>query len=946
MTSSFFFQIYFVRTWWCGKLSQEKKRGQESLVESDVSCILQQLCTENSRHEAAATLLEMLEACLIILASNSSLTGKGMPGLGDLLASGLPLSHVVEALGKAFYGPVYQQQMQVMCDGMRLCVELAFLYSLPWPLRLLTKLAEADQWLSFLVIVQTFNFPKAKVLKVVESFSSVALREHMALALTHICYYWEGMERSGRSVQSKRSVLYGKIGINSREGSPSQGHSGDERGRSSSPSDMDVSVVDDALSCTTSETTLDLGVDVWLAWCPSDLFSVMLTCHQQDNTAAELATAAASLSLPVLAVFAACYNEPNPSLCLSVWLYTQLPHEAKLALHQKLNTKEVHSSDSTTRRGEKASVPLATRNCCRGCDMSVLSSRLKEQHLIILAHVAAGSPEVVSEGLKVFGQHSSLYYLMLAIQEAKTTCHQEHITQLLANSASAMHSDPDVDQPSTTVGSQWISALVLDIIGTALDKYITNGQQQYQLLLALSTVGQLPPFCTHSVDWGLVKQLCKVVGQARHTMSYRKLLWSFETGTVKDVTWRVTEDLRDRWCFSEALQMCQLVDLPVFTIVCGQLRAEFENSKQNIKGNYCALEIFLHWAHELLCKRTVPAEYGCAFFATISEEVSLSAMQYLCLQYALVWHYKTLEDTAPHHLNTPHTNAQSSRPLPEGPNIFFSQNPHSSPSHVPHSPYCHSTPSSQIPYPPDPHNPHSLFSREPHLLLHAPYSPPSHDPCSLPRPPNQSPSLQIAKIQSAKLEQKMWEAYLCSFCDREIEAASLSVALPEVLGSWPWEEGDKNSCLDVNQVLNKAGLTHAFLTLSRCELDGVALPVSKDSMAPWRIHSNIKREKTISTRQSMLRRPSTPTATLDGKGRDGNKEDGEEEEDKQLVIQELVDTLVEQGMLVTACRVLSTFRKSNEVSRKCLCYQNSRAFASFYALFQFVLISGKCTVEN
>lgn len=914
------YQIYWVRTWWCGKLSHDKKRGHESLVESDVSCILRQLCTMNSRAEAATALMEMLEACLIISASNSLPSGKEVQALGDLLASGLPLSHVVEALGKAFYTPVSQQQMQVMCDGMRLCVELAFLYKLPWPLRLLTKLAEANQWLSFLVVVQAFNFPKAEVLKVVESFSSAALREHMALALTHICYYWEGMERSRRSVRSKRSALYAKIGINSREGSPSPGHSGDERGRSSSPSDVDVSVVDDALSCTTSETTQELGIDVWLVCRPGDLFSVMLTCHQQDNAASELVTAAASLNLPVLAVFAACYDKHIPGLCLSVWLYTQLPHEAKLALHQKLTSKKTHNPNTVTAtKGEMDLVPLPTRNCCRACDISVLSTGLREQRLIILAHVAAGSPEVVSEGLKVFDQHSSLYYLLLAIQEAKTTCRQELITQLLGDSASAMHSEPEVDQPSASVGSQWLAAIVQDIIGTALDEYVTDGHQQCQLLLALTTVGQLPPFCTHSVNWGLAKQVCKVVGQARHKINYRKLLWSFETGEVKDVVWKVAEDLRDRRCFSEALQVCQLVDLPVFTIVCGQLRAEFENSKQSIKGSYCGLEKFLLWGHELLCEKTVPPEYGCAFFATICEEVPLSAMQYLCLQYSLVWHYKTLENTAPHDLKKQHTNAQSSPP--QGPYKFCSQNPH---SHVSHSPHLHSLYGSPShgPYPPYPHNPNLPLPHSSHSSPHAPRSPPSHASCSSPSHPKQPSPLQIAKTQPGvphksiitKLEQRMWEAYIHSFCDREIEAASLLVTLPEVLGSWPWEEENGNSCLDVSQVLSKAGLTHAFLTLSPNEVGGASLPGSKENRGAWRSFSNItNREETTSSRQSRDKGSSTQTTTSDEKGGGSRKEHSEEEEeDRQLVIQELVDTLVERGLLVTACRVLSAFRENNE----------------------------------
>lgn len=866
-------------------------------MESDISCILQQLCTVNTRGEAAGTLLEMLEACVILSASNKPSNSKGTESLSDLLASGLPLSHAVEALGKAFYSPVSQQQMQVMCEGMKLCVELAHLYMLPWPLRLLSKLAEADQWLPFLVVVQAFKFPKAKVLKVAELFSNVALREHMVLALTHICYYIEGMERPGSSVRSKRSTLYAKIGIRSREGSPTPGCSRDERCHSSSHSDIDVSVVDDALSYTTSETTVDVGVDAWLAQCPGDLFSVLLTCHQQDNTVSELITAAVTFSLPVLAVFAACYDKYDPGLCLSVWLYTQLPQETKFILHKKLLCEDNYSPGTTASEGERSLTPTTRRNCCRACDVTLLNAGIREKRLIILAHVANGSPEVVSEGLKVFDQHSPLYYLMLAIHEARMACSLECITQMLGKCASAMHREPEVDQPLTSVDNQWLATIVHDIIGTALDECIPSGHQQCTFISALSTVGQLPLFCSHSVNWSLVRHMCEVMGQVKHKIGYRNLLWSFEAGELKNVAWKITEELRDRRCFSEALQICQLVNLPVYTIVCDQLRAEFENSKASIRSSCCNLKKFLLRSHELLCEKVVPPKHGCAFFTAMSEEVPLCAMQYLCLQYALVWHYKTLGNTAPYDPSALHSNAQSSTQFPLPPNLH---DLHLSPSYGLHSPH---TPDIHSPSPYCPHNSYLVPSHDPH-------SPPSHL--------NQTPLFETTKSQFTessksfitKLEQRMWEAYVHSYCGKEMERTSLSVTLPEVLGNWPWEEMNGSSCLDVNQVLTKACLTHAFLNLSPCEVGDAAPSDSKESRTAWRSYCSTTRDKIMASRQSRDETLSKQTTIFD----EGDCSKKEEEGNRCLVIQEFVNILVEEGMLVTACRVLSTFGEKNKVS--------------------------------
>ena len=828
-------------------------------MESDISCVLQQLCAIDSRAEAASTLLEMLESCVILSVSDKLSGTKRRDRVSDLLASGLPLSQVVEAMGKVFQGSMSPRQVQMMSEGTRLCVEVTLLYTLPWPCRLLTKLAQADQWLLFLVVGQVFNFPKAEVLKVTESFSSIALREHMVLALTHICYYRERTERVGRSARSKRSALYSKIGINSREGSPSSSQSGEERCRSSSPSDVDGSVLDDALSFTTTETNLDLGVDTWLARNPKDLFSILLTCHQQENPAGELVTAAATLSLPVLAVFAACYDRHIPGLCLSVWLYTQLPHRAKLSLHQKL-AKETQAS-ATGNKAVKGPPPLQRKNCCRACDISVLDSGPREQKLLILAHVMAGSVEVVSEGLKVFDQHSSLYYLTLAIQEARGVCNQEHITQLLADSASATNSEPEVDQPCASVGSQWVTAMAQDIIAMALDEYITNSHQQCHLLSALAAVSQLPPFCSHSVNWALVGQLCEVVGQARYKISFKKLLWTFEAGEVKDIAKRIVEGLREKRCFSEALQVCQLVDLPVFTIVCGQLRAEFENSKLSIRSNYTGLELFLCRGHKQLCEKAVPPEHACTFFTSISEEVPLFAMQYLCMQYALVWCYKAQGDSHSH---------STSLLQPQG-------------SH---------SPSQHIPYSPSPQD--TLF---PHLHITQ-----SGDP---------SQSLV------SKLEHKMWKTYIQSHCNREAEAAGLSVTLPEGLGRWPWEGESGTSCLDMGQVLKTAGLTHAFLTLTLADLGDDPVPGVKNSRSAWRRHTTTREGATA----GKARDEGSPNQGNIGDEHDetiSGQEGGgttHEEEDRRRVVQELVDMFMDRGMLVTACRVLSSFGETSKVSR-------------------------------
>uniref|UniRef100_A0A0P4W2S9 Spatacsin C-terminal domain-containing protein n=1 Tax=Scylla olivacea TaxID=85551 RepID=A0A0P4W2S9_SCYOL len=836
--------IYSVRTSWRGRLSQEKKKGHESLVESDISCVLQQLCAVDTRMEAAATLLEMLEASVILSASDRLLDTKGTHGPSDLLASGMPLSPVVETLGKVFQDALTQQQVQTMCEGTRLCVEFALLYSLPWPCKLLTKLAEADQWVIFLVLVQVFNFPKMEVLKAAESFSVVSLREHMTLAISHVCYYKKRTERMGRSARSKRSALYAKIGIKSREGSPSSSQSGDERGRSSSPSDVDASTVDDAMSLTTTETNLDLGVDTWLAKNPKDLFSVLMQCHLQENPPGELITAAAALGLPVLASFAGCYGKDNIILCLTVFLYTKLPHNIKMTLHHRIAKKDIPPPPAGN-KPEKDQVPSRKNNCCRACDMGILCCGPVELRLIVLAHMSIGLVHVVSDGLRAFKRHHSLQHLTLAIQEAKGVCNQELMAKRLSDSAKFMNKELEAEQPSTGMGPEWAIAMARDIIATALDEYLTNSHQRRHFISALTGVSQLPPFCNHSINWMLVGQLCEVVGEVRHKISYKELLESFEAGKVKDFAREVVEGLREKRCFSEALQVCQLVDLPVFTIVCGQLRAEFENSKLSVRSSYTGLERFLCRGHKQLCEKAVPPEHACTFFTTISEEVLLSAMQYLCLQYALVWCYKSL----PH----PHPNTTDS---------LHTQGPHSPPPQEPVSPQ--------------------------------PHTPQSGDP---------------AESLMTTLEHRMWRAYIQSHCNKEAEAGCLSVSLPEVLGRWPWEGEDGMSSLDMGQILKAAGLTPAFLTLSLSSLSNSSMPDTKDGTS-CTTASQAGNEASSSQGNSGDEQDEASSGQQEG--------DVQEEEDKCRAIQELVDTFIDRGMLVTACRVLIAFGEDSRNMQRLL----------------------------
>lgn len=599
--------------------------------------MLVQLCVMDTRTEAATVLLEMMENCVLL----SAIEGNHRPNEHITLA--LPLSNVVDMINPVFSGKLSEKHVYALFDGMSLCVKLSELYNLPWPAKLLTKLAKSNQWLLFLVLIQAFNYPKLEVLKIAEAFKSRSLREHVSLALTHISYYRETHESRGRSrttAHSKRSALYAKIGIHNRESSLSPvSSSGEDKPRSASPSECEMSVLDDALSLTTTETVTYHGMDAWLTYESKDLYSVLLACHQRENTASELITASLALSCPVLAVFSACYDKHDWLLCLSVWLYTQLTEKSKLSLHDELATSDIHKAASSVKSDSQYPVPRR-KNCCQPCDVCVLESGLKEVKWFILSHVADGSVDVIIEGFRIFDVYPPILNLTLAIKEVVMTGNQEKISHLLADSAVSLNYGADLNQEVPDGERDWLSAVVLSIIGAALDKLITNSHQQYLFLSALTSVGQLPPFSSHDVNWNLVSQICKVLGAAKHKASFTEILSSFRAGNMKDTTSKIVKDLSSKRCFSEALQVCNLIDLPMFNILCGQLRAEFETNKHLITSSYSLLKDYLNKGHRQLSENCIPPEHAMELYVSVCEELPLFTMKCLCLQYALLWAYK------------------------------------------------------------------------------------------------------------------------------------------------------------------------------------------------------------------------------------------------------------------------------------------------------------------
>ncbi|KAK4314797.1 hypothetical protein Pmani_013942 [Petrolisthes manimaculis] len=631
------FLIYSVQTSLCNKFSLEKRKTHESFTKTEISRVLVQLCAVDTRTEAATVLLEMMENCVIL----SAIEGNHRPN--EQITMALPLSNVIDMINPVFPGKVPEKHVYALFDGMSLCVKLSELYNLPQPVKLLQKLATSNQWLLFLVIIQVFNYPKLEVLKVVESFKSRALREHLSLALTHICYYREAHESRGRSkttAHSKRSSLYAKIGIHSRESSTSPISSNDEdRPRSASPSECEMSVLDDAMSLTTTETVTYHGMDAWLTYECKDLYSVLLACHQRDSTANELVTASLALSSPVLAVFSACYDKHDQLLCLSVWLYTQLSEKSKLSLHDQLSTSDVHKAACSV-KSDSNYTPPRRKNCCQPCDICVLESGLKELRWFILAHVADGSVDVIIEGFRIFDVYPPILNLTLAIKEVVVTGNQEKISHLLADSAVSLNHNSDLKQEILDTERDWVSSVVLSIIGTALDKLVTNSHLQYLFLSALTSVGQLPPFSSHGVNWNLVSQICKVLGDAKYKANFMEILSSFVAGNLKDTASMMVKGLSSKKCFSEALQICNLIDLPMFSILCGQLRAEFEKNKHLITSSYSLLKDYLNKGHSQLNEKCIPPEHAVELYVSVCEELPLFTMKCLCLQYALLWAYK------------------------------------------------------------------------------------------------------------------------------------------------------------------------------------------------------------------------------------------------------------------------------------------------------------------
>ncbi|KAG7154848.1 Spatacsin-like 1 [Homarus americanus] len=95
------FLIYPRRTAWCMKLTTEKRKGHELLIETEIGSILQQLCILETRAEAAAALLEMLENCIILSVAKISLEKQQKPQNVQLLLQllGLASGNKIEKVG-------------------------------------------------------------------------------------------------------------------------------------------------------------------------------------------------------------------------------------------------------------------------------------------------------------------------------------------------------------------------------------------------------------------------------------------------------------------------------------------------------------------------------------------------------------------------------------------------------------------------------------------------------------------------------------------------------------------------------------------------------------------------------------------------------------------------------------------------------------------------------
>ncbi|CAL4128119.1 unnamed protein product, partial [Meganyctiphanes norvegica] len=658
------FQILQMKNEESAKLKWEQRQAQEHLVTTEIREVLLNLCDKDAMSQAAPTLLEMLENAVIIKLSNKF--SETVPNHGKSISE----SEVPENL--------CIEQMEVLMSSMQLCVDFASFYSVSWPTGILKYLAGRNMWLMFLAVAQVFNTPRLTLLRLTEAFSSIALREHMTFALTHIYYYRDNREpRDKKSKESsRRSTLYDKIGIQPRK----EGHkslspvtSGDETVRSSSPSDPETSVIDDSLSTGTTDTLAEGGFDTWQAQHGKDIYSILLSCHVKDNPAYELLTAAVALNAPVLAVFAACYDRHNPAAYLAVWLYTQLSGASKRKLHLELLETDAHLNaqckafKTGNLIGDKLpydDIPIEVNNKmsqtsnemsntdddksetiqCRSCGICILEASWDEVTLLLLSHIAQGSLDSTIEGFKVFYSSCPLLPLLNALQEVSGMGRPAVLSQSMERCCSAMSASKE--WPNSSVSSPtWLSDTAVEVIGCALDTHIINVAQQEQLLQAVAAVSQRPPFSCHSINWLQVSQLCSPLGSIREHITFKDILFSFHVGTLKQSAHNMVICLSNKRCFAEALKVAQLTCLPVFTILCAQVRAQFEREKHNITESLASLNDFLMKINGQLESESVPPEMAAGCFVAIGEGIKQHTMRYTCLQYAVIWAHKYRPDS-------------------------------------------------------------------------------------------------------------------------------------------------------------------------------------------------------------------------------------------------------------------------------------------------------------
>ncbi|XP_066960523.1 LOW QUALITY PROTEIN: spatacsin [Macrobrachium rosenbergii] len=634
----------------CAKMKLDKRQAQEHLAIAEIRDVLEQLCNGETRSNAAAVLLGMLENGII-----SSANAKARALLKDKIDTTQETNDSIDP--EVLHSQVMSQDHALLyIEGMRLCVELSKIYELPWPVKLLHNLAECNQWFMFIILAQVFKCPRVQSLKSAESFQSMALKEHMTFALSHIHYYRDGvLQQQGSRTPNRdlRSSLYSRIGIRGRVDSASPPHSsGDEKQKSSSsPSEYDFSTIDDALSITTTETCFDVGLDAWLSCGLSDFYSILLACHQKENPEVELATAAVALEAPVLSVLAACYNKEQSVTHFAVWLYTQLRQESKKLLHPVMIKSENYQflvSDST-----RVNRAVKRSECCRACDMYVLQSGLNEVKHFLLRHISEGSIDVPIEGLRIFYPKSPLLPLLEALHEVNTKCRQESITEQLTLCAMTMAEVSQEKSDPFSKNRDWFALFVVDVIGSALDDYITNSHLQFQLLYVLKAVSQQQPFCHCGINWNLTSDICEAFGAVRFKVRFKDLFSSFEGGDIGSFAEKIVSSLTCRKYFTEALKVSQLVNLPIYEILCAQIQADFEKDRKTILENMSAFEEFLKRSHLRLCQEEVPSKYSVSCFVCLSKDLERYDFKYLCLQYAVIWMYQTQHSSSSSAETTP-----------------------------------------------------------------------------------------------------------------------------------------------------------------------------------------------------------------------------------------------------------------------------------------------------